>query len=244
MNDIDRKERLAKLFKWGIVLGTAVIVAPFVYLAITGLVGLAVAIGVGLAINAFAPVLAKQLAIWKIQGLKGLARRNPIEMRETIALEQRSKLADFARSITAFSAEVKTFSDEIVGLRNQYPSDAAQFNEQLALCQAALRQQRDKYEAALAAADAFDEATKRARAKWKVAQSAMKMKVLAGQQMGSAMDKILAEESLDSVQSAMNLAFAELETSVMQATAPSLSYSPTAPAVFDATPVTRAEVLR
>lgn len=230
-----KRDRLAKWLKIGVVLGASIAVAPFIFMAIGGMVGLAIAAATGLLINAMAPVVSLRIATWKVMGMKAIARGNPIETRELLAIKNRERLAKLADSITAFSAETKGFADEIVKLEQQYPGEAEMFRGQLQACHDLLSIQRAKYQAAKAAADEFEAATARAKAKWKVAQAALRMRRLAGEQMGATMDKILAEEALDSVQSAMNNAFAELETSVMEATTQrqALTHQPAEPLVID-----------
>lgn len=230
-----KRDRLARWLKWGVAGGAAIAIAPFIFMLIGGIVGLAVAAAVGLFINAMAPVVALRVATWKIMGMKSIARGAPIETRELLAIKNRERLASLAESITAFSAETKGFADEISKLEKQYPGESEMFRGQLQACRDLLEVQRAKYEAAKAAAEEFEAATARAKAKWKVAQAALRMRRLAGEQMGATMDKILAEEALDSVQSVMNNAFAELETSVMEATATrqSLTHQPAEPLVID-----------
>lgn len=232
----EKRDRLARWLKIGTVAGGIMVVAPFMVLLIGGIWGLAIAGASGLLINALAPVVALRLATWKIMGLKAIARNNPIETREHIGLENRERLKKFGESITAFAAEVKNFADEVAKLERQYPGESSTFQEQLEACRQLLKVQRDKYAAATRAAEEFEAATARAKAKWNVAQSALRMRRLAGAQMGAAMDKILAEEALDSVQSAMNNAFAELETSIMEATATrsALTHDPAEPVVIEA----------
>ena len=232
----EKRDRLARWLKVGAVLGGAVIIAPIIFMAVQGLIGLALALAVGFTINALAPVFALRVATWRIMGLKAIARGNPIETREHIAIQNRERLKQFAESITSFAAEVKNFADEVAKLERQYPGESASFQEQLAACRHLLQVQRDKYAAATKAAEEFEAATARAKAKWNVAQSALRMRRLAGAQMGATMDKILAEEALDSVQSAMNSAFAELETSIMEATSTlgAITHNPTEPLVIEA----------
>ncbi len=207
-----RRVRLANYAKWGIGMAAAAVMAPVIFLAVKGIVGLIVAAVLGLASVNLAPVLAMKFASWKLKGLKHEARENPIETRQNIALQTRERLRQAAVELTGFTTEVKNFSDEVRALRDQQPEDAADFDEQLRKLQQLQKLKQDRLKAAHDAADKFEAATERAARKWKVAQSAIRMNKLAGQSQDDAMNKLLAAESLDSVQTAMNQAFAEMDT--------------------------------
>lgn len=216
LTDEDRKTRLATALKWGLGIGAAMLIAPVIFLAVKGLVGLGLALLAGLVIINAAPVVALRLATWKIAGLKGLARSNPIEVREKLALDRHAMLEKKAQSITDYATEVSGFANEVQNLAQQYPQDAEQFKSQLDTCNRLLEHQRAEYKRAVAALQEFERATQRARAKWKVAQSALRMQRLSGAQADSAMEKILADEALDSVEHAMDQAFAGLDTAIMK----------------------------
>lgn len=226
MNE-DKKQRLTTAVKWGIGLLAATIIAPAVFLAVQGLIGLIVAGVLGLTIVNFAPVMGMKFTNWKLKGLKHEARANPIETRQQIALQVRARLRDAAQELTTFAAEVLNFADEVKSLRATQPEDAADFEAQLKALQHLLGLKRGRLQEAEAEAEAFDNATARAARKWKVAQSAIRMNKLAGADQDAAMDKLIADESLDAVQTAMNRALAELDTA-LAARVPQLGHAPTA----------------
>lgn len=209
-----RRVKLATAVKWGIGFGAAALIAPVVFLIVKGIAGLIAAGVLGLAAVNLAPVLAMKFANWKLKGLKHEARENPIETRQHIALQQRARLDQARSELTSFITEVKNFADEVKQLAQTQPEDAADFNDQLAKLRQLQQLKESRLKAANEAADAFEAATDRAARKWKVAQSAIRMNKLAGQSQDDAMNKLLAAESLDSVQSAMNQAFAEMDTAL------------------------------
>lgn len=225
--DIDPKKlRLAAGVKWALGLAGAVLIAPVVFLAVKGLVGLALAAIVGLAMVNFAPVLSMKFANWKLRGMKDEARTNPIETRQNLAIKARERIAAAEIALTEFSTEVRNFADEVTALSKTQPDDAKDFAEQLANLRLLMQRKQDGLTAARLSADDFEAATARAARKWKVAQSAIRMQRLAGAAADDAMNKILAEESLDAVQSAMNRALAELDTAIAMSSQPALSHQP------------------
>lgn len=217
-----KKARLATAAKWGLGLVGAALIAPVVFLAVQGLVGLIVAGILGLAIVHGAPVLSMKFANWKLAGLKDEARRNPIETRQNIALQARERIRLAEGELTNFATEVRNFADQVKDLRREQPEDAADFDEQLRNLQRLLELKRSGLADACAKADEFEAATERAARKWKVAQSAIRMQKLSGAMEDDAMNKLLAAESLDSVQTAMNRALSELDSVLAMQAPPTL----------------------
>jgi hypothetical protein len=208
----DKKQALAARFKWAIAALACIIVAPFVFLLVQGIVGLAVAALIGAAAIAAAPVVSMKLANWKLKGLKQEARQNPIESRQNIALQARERIRVAEQELTTLATEIRGFADMVAELRQSQPDDALAFEDQLKGLQTLLTARKNGIAAARQRADEFDAATQRAARKWKVAQAAIRMQKLSGAQEDDAMNKLLAEESLDSVQTAMNRALSELDT--------------------------------
>lgn len=206
-----RKARLAAFAKWGLGLTAAVLIAPFIFLAVKGIVGLAVALILGLGIIHGAPVLGMKFANWKLAGMKWAARTNPIETRQNIAVQARQRIDAATEELKVFSTEVRMFSQEVEDLRRAQPEDVADFEEQLIGLQRLLALKTQGIKDATAKANDFEQATQRAARKWKVAQSALRMKKLSGSVVDNEMNKLLAAESLDSVQTAMNSALADLD---------------------------------
>lgn len=225
-----RKARIAAWAKWAMGLAGAVLIAPFVYLAVKGLFGLALASVLGLAIVHGAPVLSMKFANWKLKGLKQEARQNPIETRQNIALQARARITDAEQELTNFATEVRNFADQVKTLRSSQPDDAADFDEQLRGLQRLLELKRQRLAEAKRNADDFEAATARAANKWKVAQAAIRMQKLSGSMADDEMNKLLAAESLDSVQSSMNRALAELDSALAMEAPPALA-SPAIPPI-------------
>lgn len=224
MNNEQKKARIATAAKWIIGLVGAAVIAPIVFLAIQGIVGLAIAGVLGLAIVHGAPVMSMKFANWKLAGMKWEARANPIETRQNIAVQARQRIDAAAEELKLFAAEVKNFSKEVADLRSTQPEDVADFEEQLSGLQRLLELKTQGIKDAMAKADEFEQATQRAARKWKVAQSALRMKKLSGSVAENEMNKLLAAESLDSVQTAMNSALADLDIVLALQKAPAVQH--------------------
>ena len=120
----EKQQKIMTIAKWGIGLVACAIVAPVAYLAITGLVGILIAAGIGLiGINA-APVVALKLANMKdraidaerVENIKQVvtaASANPIETLIQQSFEKRQASDQFKLAITAFATEVSNFANQV-----------------------------------------------------------------------------------------------------------------------------------
>lgn len=226
LNLDQRKAKLSTAVKWSLGLLAAVIISPIIFLAIKGLVGLAIAAIVGMGIINFAPVLSMKFANWKLKALKDEARENPIETRQNQALAARARIQAAQKELTIFSAEVKNMSDEIRELHKTEPDDAADMEKQFITVEKNYNRKAQSLTAAIAQVEQFEKATARAAKKWKMAQSMLRINKMMGATADAEMDKILASEALDSVSSAMNLAMAEMETTLYNPDPPSIAHQP------------------
>lgn len=239
--------KLATSLKWGLGLTAAVVISPVIFMAVSGIVGLSLAVVVGLALVNGAPVVAMKLANWKLKGIKHEASVNPVETLQNGYREQDAALVRFARSITEFRMEVANFAGQIEVFASQFPQDAEKFRNQLATMNRLLKVREARYQAARDELIKFAGEIKRAEAIWKMGQAAQRLNKAAGFSDDDFLARIKTETALDSVQSSMNKAFAELETSLLdeaplQVALPELGVS--RPDVLDLTRVQVAERVR
>jgi len=226
MIDIKNTPQITKVIKWGIVLAVAAVIAPAAYMAITGIVGLAIAAGLVIVGVNVAPVLAIKAANLKhraidaervenIEKVTGAAAENPIETLMQQSMEKRRASDQFKNSITMFKTEVKNFDDQIANFAKEYPDDVARFQTQQDAMVKLLTFRESRYKQLQLELDNFDQAIKRAQAMWKMSQAAQKMNKLAGVELGDPFEKIKSDSAINSVMSSMNKAFAEMETALL-----------------------------
>lgn len=221
-----RKQRLATGLKWGMAGLAALVVSPIIFLIVKGLIGVALAAMIGLAIVNFAPVLSMKFANWKLAGIKHEARTNPIETLQNQLAQRRRQLADFLRSITEFSAAVKGFESKVTMFKSEQPDQSARFEAQLNGMKALLKLRQQRYKEADDEVDRFEATVRRADALWQMSLEAHKMNKLAGQQDAGVFDQIKTDVAFDSVESSLNRAFAELETALLDQAPAALEHRP------------------
>lgn len=211
-----RKARLAAGVKWGLGLIGAAIVAPVVFLAVQGLVGLILAGVLGLAIVHGAPVLSMRFANWKIKAIKAEAARNPVETMQAVLQEKDRSVDSFAQRVEDFATEVRNFGNKLDGFRAQFPAEAPKFEETHEQMKKLLELRRRRLKEAREELARFEGEIRKADAIWKMAQAASSMHRAAGMTEDSIMQRIKTETAIDSVQSSLNRALSQLETSLSE----------------------------
>lgn len=225
--DTTQRDRIAKYARWAIALAAAALIAPFIFLAVKGMVGLALAAVTGLVIVNLAPVVSMKLANWKLRGIKHEARTNPVETLQNQLHERRQQLAAFLSTITEFNAAVKGFESKVSMFKAQQPDQAERFEKQLKGMQALLDLRQRRYREADKEVDRFEAAIERAAALWDMSLEAARMNKLAGQQDAGVFDRIKTDVAFDAVETGLNRAFAELETALLdEAPAAAITHQP------------------
>lgn len=217
MIDLEQKrkqyEKIGKIGALGI---AGFLVAPFIFFVIKGIIGLAIAAGVGLLlVNVGAPWFGSKLANWKLKALKHEASLNPIETLQNEHLSRMEKLQQFRDYIREFAAQVSTFAGKLDEFKEKFPKDAAQFDEQHQQMVALLSLRKNKYEEAKNNLSAFESEIQKAQAIWDMAQAAAKLNQAAGVNTDEFYAKIQVETALDSVQKSLGASFADLEISLL-----------------------------
>ncbi|MFT3870895.1 MAG: hypothetical protein QM715_20775 [Nibricoccus sp.] len=190
------------------------------FIAIKGLVGLIVAAAVSLVVVNLIPWFSAIVANWRLKALKHEAAKNPIETLQNDYRKRIEALQAFRQSILNSKAEVASFRDKLDGFKKQYPADAAKFDEQYHQMLALLKLRGKKYEEAKGNLERYDGEITRAKAIWDMAQAAAAMNKAAGVDADEFFAKIQVETALDSVQKNLNLAFADLEMSLVDEKSP------------------------
>lgn len=209
------KERLVKIVKIGIALIAIAVVTPVIFLAVQGLIGLAIAGAVGLGIVNFAPVVANSFANWKLKAIKWESKTNPIETMQNVLKEKQEALNTFGSKIRDFKAEVLNFKDKLSEFKTEFPQDAGKFEETLNAMNKLLAFRQQKFLDSKVALEQFETEIAKANAIWKMGLAAASMRKAAGMNEDDFLQKIRTETAIESVQTTLNQAIADLETSLL-----------------------------
>jgi len=228
MNEFDlkrnRAETIVKVLLGGII---CFLMAPFIFIAIKGFVGLVVAGVLSFIALNMVPWFAAKVGNWRLKALKHEASKNPVETLERAFEVKKNGLIQYRQSIVTFEGEVNNFRGVINEHKKLYPDDTRYDEKFDKMCQL-LDHRKKKYKIAQGQLAAFDEVIDRARSEWKVYQMAVKLDAAAG--AGEDFEsKLMKDTALDAIQTGMNTAFAELEISLLD-DAPIPPPTPTLPA--------------
>lgn len=214
MDILEKKRKRIELVVKVVALGViGFVVSPFIFATIQGLVGLLIAGSIGVIAINLAPWAAVKVANWRLKALKHEASLNPIETLENQYGERKAALIQIRSGIKEFHAQVENFRTMIEEFKQKYPEDT-RYDDKYGKMQALLANRVEKYKSAQVGLAQFDEMIERKRAEWKIAQAAASLDKAAG--VGEDfISKLMADTALDSVQTHLNAAFAELEVSLL-----------------------------
>jgi hypothetical protein len=207
-----KRDKIAKYAKWGLGLVGAAVISPFVFLAVKGLIGLALAAVVGVAIINLAPVVSMKFANWKVKAIVSEAMVNPIETLTNLLIEKRKAFESFKENVTTAATAAKNFATKVDGFKKKFPARAPEFEAQLAAMTELVKR---KYQALRDAEHSLNEGDAKLdemKAYWEMSQAAQAANKAAGMDTGDLYEKLKADTAVDAVYTSMNRAFAELET--------------------------------
>jgi len=220
MNELDLKRiRIEKRVKIAatiaVTLGIGFLVAPIVFSAIKGLLGLIIVGAIALVTINLVPWFSAVVANWRLKAIKHEAAKNPIETLQNNYNERCENLAKYKAYIESTSAALGAFRAKIEGFKRDYPQDAEKYDAQAAQMKQLLMVRAQKYHDAKNELKRYEDQINRVSAEWDMAQEAAKMnKVATGVDSEAFLAKIQVDTALDSVQKSLYTAFADLELSL------------------------------
>jgi hypothetical protein len=215
MNQLERKrkqlEQVAKIIGLLII---GFVVYPFVFLAIQGLLALIVAGVIAALTLTFLPAISMKFANWRLKAMKYEATINPVETLENQFVQREKDLARFLETIRTFHNEVLNFRSEYTDFKEKYPDQPDKFAEPYKKLVQLFELRKAKYKKAQSDLVKFGEMIDHKRAEWRVAQAAAKLSSAAnaGEDF---ITKLMTDTAVTAIQSSMNSAFADLETSIL-----------------------------
>jgi len=217
MEDLEQRRKrieiLVKLVAAGVV---GFLVAPFIFIAIKGLVGLIIAAAVAFIIIQFIPFFALKIANWRLQAIKWEAGRNPIETLQNDYGKRLEALKTFRDRIRTSAAAISSFGAKLNEFKANRPERAAKFQEEYDKMLQVLEARKDKYGRAKQSLEAYSKRIDAAKDEWDMAQAAIAMNEAVGTIDGEEfLQKIMVSTAMDSVQKALSESFADLELSLM-----------------------------
>jgi hypothetical protein len=191
-------------------------IAPVIWSAVTGGIGLLALAGtgaVGVALFQALPLLGQKLENRLLAVRKAEARANPIEQLQNFLLQKRQRVGAFKQAVVRIGAQIKGMHDMIDERKRQKPGYDATRQE------AAVKAMKEahvllvvKYRNAEVALVQLSEVVEDKKFEWKFGQAGQaaiqNLNATSGQEL---LDQMLADEAFDSVRDNFNQVFSELE---------------------------------
>lgn len=218
----EKKQKFGGWIKIAALAVTGLIVAPFILLAIGGIVGLGVAAAVAFTLVQLAPWFALKVANYKyrlidaekvshIKQVVSAAAENPIETLTALLIAKKQAFQVFKQSVETAATARSNFADKVSKFKTQYPARAPEFEAQLArMTDLVERKKKALSEAKQSLADG-DSKLEEMKAYYEMSKDAIEANRAAGMDTGDAFEKLKADTACDAVFSQMNAAFAQLE---------------------------------
>ena len=234
MNEVDssvqtdeqKKQQFVNYATWGGAILACAVLAPVAWLAVSGIVGMLIAGGIGLVGINVAPIAALKLANMKyramdaeqlshIKKVQTQAAENPIETAVAQSQAFKDRGVQQLNAITAYGTEVNNFETMTAGFAKKYPDQAQRYKQQLDVMKQALQFKQKKYSELQQNIRLMDEQIEFLRANWKMSQALQKANALAGMDTEDPMAQLKTDAAIDAVVNSINRAFAEMDSSVL-----------------------------
>jgi len=224
-----RAKRWGVFAKYAVLLAVGFFVAPYIFTAITGLIGLVVAGVLMLLVWMLLPAVETTARNMRLKLLKQAAARNPIETLQNEYLRREQALNERKNKIETLAAKTAGFKGKLDQFKRDYPNDAQAYQDIYDKMVLLLKRSRDQWVIAEKQLNAFDGEIIKAKAKWEMALAAADLRKDAGQVEAEFFAKLRVESSLDAIETGMNAAFAQLDTLLMESEAVEINVTGTAP---------------
>lgn len=213
-----RRQVLANRLKWGLGLIGAALISPVVFLAVKGIIGLAIAAAVGTATVQLAPVFSMKLANVRMKMLMSEASKNPIETLENRYADKAIELRRAAANIVEFETAVRNYDDKLAGFKVKYPQEAAGFQETSDKMHIGLQNMKTQQVASRKSLELAAQEIEKAKAIWDMSLAALQVTKFSKSAEQEVFEKIKRETALDSVSAQLNRSFASLNQAIEEST--------------------------
>jgi len=217
-----KKQKFGNWIKVAALGVVGLLVAPFIMLAIGGLLGLAVATGVAFVMVQLAPYFAQKVADWKyrlmdaekverIGKIGEAAAENPIETLTALLIAKKQAFNVFKMSVEQAITARSNFKTKVEKFKERWPQRAPEFEAQLARMTDLVERKKKALGEAKQTLEDGDMKLEEMKAYYEMSKDAIEANRAAGMDTGDAFEKLKADTACDAVFESMNMAFAQLE---------------------------------
>lgn len=218
MNDLESKrKRIETVVKILALAGVCLVIGPFYLIMLHGLAtltALGIAFVVGFVAINFMPWFAAMIANWRLKALKYEASQNPIETLENQEADKMKALEASRENIKELLVVVQDLWGQIQEHDAQYPGKPSQNLDKYNKLRALVELRGAKFKEAKQRLAEFHDMIEEKRSDWKIAQTFAKAAKLAnaGEDFQT---KLMQDTAVSAIQDGLNMAFAELDASLL-----------------------------
>lgn len=207
--------------RWGVVakyvaiLTVGFFIAPYIFTAITGLVGLGIAVAICGVTWMVLPALESFAQNMRLKLIKGEAARNPVEVLQVDLRNKTVALGERKEAIERLNGKIRTFADKVDAIRQKHgpqDTDYLKMTADLADLKRLSAHRIEKWKEAQQSLVRYSESIDRAGMIWDAAQAAASARESAGLSEEDFYAKLRSETAFDAIQSSYNEALASLDT--------------------------------
>ncbi|HEX2851799.1 MAG TPA: hypothetical protein VHO24_01080 [Opitutaceae bacterium] len=205
--------------KYGALLVAGFLVAPYIWIAIGGILGLIVAIVVILAAWMVRPVVFSMAANLRLKLIKAEASKNPVETLQNDLKEKAQALGNRKEAIETLNSQIRTFSDKVDEIKASYGAEDAGYlklSRDLADLRRVYAHRCDKWREARDQLKLYEEEIKRANMIWEAAQAAAAARETSGLTEDEFYAKLRTETAFEAIKKSYNDALASLDTALLE----------------------------
>lgn len=206
--------------KWGLLLPLGFVLAPFIWIAVDGLLGLIFgALVIGAVWMLWRPV-GSFAANMRLRLIKAEAKRNPVETLQEDLRKQAVALEDRKNAINHLKAKTLGLADKLSEIKAKWGTNGGDYQKLLGVHGQLVRlheHRLKKWDEAHAKLGEWAREIERASDIWDAAQAAAAAQESSGLSEDDFFAKIKTETALDSIQTSFNTALASLDTELAMA---------------------------
>jgi len=205
--------------KYGAVIVAGFFVAPYIWVAIGGLIGLIVAVAVILVAWMLRPVAFSFAANMRLKLIKAEAAKNPVETLQNDFKAKAEALGKRKEAIETLNSQIRTFSDKVDDIKATYGAEDGGYlklSRDLADLRRVYANRCEKWKEAREQLKLYEEEIKRANMIWDAAQAAAAARETSGLTEDEFFAKLRAETAFEAIQKSYNDALASLDTAMLE----------------------------
>lgn len=209
-----KRKGIETAVKVGVIGVGLAVVGPYVWMAVEGLMAVAVFGGTALLLWGLAPAVATFVANKRIALLKAAIEANPIETMECLYEDKKQELARQGVAVEEVATQVRNVDGLVKGLEKSDPDEAKDYVEVRDKLKEGLDEVTTEYSEADNALHDFGKQIDKARRIWKVAVAINKALDVSATARAAVFADIKKQVAFDKVTNDLNRSFARLDTVV------------------------------